>query len=1471
MPDDRKKMYSKQSTGTVPKSKHRNNTAFTNHDNFQRSLSNNLGLDGQRQDYSNYSRNSDRNFSHLLPYMMDASFVDRSQNPTSQINLSAPTANGTLSTSSTSGSNSRRESVGTIPKCDNVKKCPDKKQIEDKLNQIREYLQVTTSLMSSIKNEDQSAINELENFKKMIKDLKDSEAKLLALLDDPLYDESSDPPSLANVQEHLENGVDNGSEISSSGYQRNELEEKVEFTNRKVQLLREQQNALINLKRKAENQLRDARQAQENLMLMQQQQKNENRLQNLELDHEQGIGNEIFAGDKNLNENQFDIAIKELEHRLDSMRNDSRQAAANAQDHSLDYLQEQLHLLDNHDSQLNSEHIELQQKLNDLQGKKMQIDRLAEQLQNLGDDDEEDIGNQVRKIVTMKQQLSSLKDLLEVVKNTEYSLLDSQNVNGLELEPPEPIQSGSVKRDNIRQNVMINHNQNDRPRVDNNRARVNEQWPIEKQSNKSIVNIKEREKVLAELKSKKRELEEIMYKQKDSTSINNDVCSESSVNKSDVGANNVYDNVVMSWLPVHPYQHNQVASLYSSDECAEEDINEYSELNYTTEPPMGTVPPPPQPVLSSNYTTAFPKRSDTNQSLDSRCTRSSARRSSSRTREPCVPSISTTTPMEQEQPLPNCSMQTDSTKAQLQKQLELIQCVCQSLLDQQASNSSNLSNVQHLRNNLTPSSLYSEPKRYSSGNLRQSTASLNMDLPYFNNPNTSNHYAFGEAANNQNMLAANTLQTQAFLLNTLNQCCQMLWFQQREIATLRSMICSMQDQLMHGQNETDINSVPLPPTSFVLPTRPASSMSNFRPSQPRSANPKVNHVSSACSLPNLNPPTLHANADNAYLTQNNIRSSPSARLLESSLNNTAPIHSHLNLSGDSPANNTLLPNVNTGIVQPLPSQIWNGQALNNQVPPGNRANNYWDNFRSYSRQNLLSTSSKSNEGLQNTATSSLTVDSRNTTTENRNSILESRNSTVENRNSAVDRTRTIHSSPLQPFSPKLNMVHNESANTSEEGTPRRVRLNKPVASIPPDVLNVNHNSNQKRNETPNATAAVALDLHLPENNLQQDGNNSPHDRNLYTSTSHRNRNEWHNNEQSERLPNFRSKLFEELRENVYKEVANLISANESRPHFLIQLFRDLQQVNSDALRGRTLQSIQTLLTNALETMRGGAGGRQEAMQGDSDEFPLAQPLWAQLLSAQSNSNELGNNEDPDIHNILKMTFSFLTLHQDEVLQTELMLLLKDFIMKAIPFTQIFANINLQERTFHTHFMGILNEAFEKYQGRRVAEVKKDLLKTISDVLVEEFSFIYLVKENVADNCENVTHQCNNPPIHDGQLSLNLQCQPMVQIIEEGNTPQMQNGDLAEADQSHLELLDEEGAVGGAVSPIVGPSSLNLSALENVEDVNDMEFAANVESEIEFVEQGLDQVPTRLTGSRPHSSTPSRDRSNTSRSDHSDHF
>jgi pericentriolar material 1 protein len=58
-------------------------------------------------------------------------------------------------------------------------------------------------------------------------------------------------------------------------------------------------------------------------------------------------------------------------------------------------------------------------------------------------------------------------------------------------------------------------------------------------------------------------------------------------------------------------------------------------------------------------------------------------------------------------------------------------------------------------------------------------------------------------------------------------------------------------------------------------------------------------------------------------------------------------------------------------------------------------------------------------------------------------------------------------------------------------------------------------------------------------------------------------------------------LFESLRETIYSEVATLISQNENRPHFLIELFRELQLLSSDYLRQRALYSIQDLVTRFL--------------------------------------------------------------------------------------------------------------------------------------------------------------------------------------------------------------------------------------------------------------------------------------------------
>ncbi|XP_063074763.1 pericentriolar material 1 protein isoform X2 [Engraulis encrasicolus] len=58
-------------------------------------------------------------------------------------------------------------------------------------------------------------------------------------------------------------------------------------------------------------------------------------------------------------------------------------------------------------------------------------------------------------------------------------------------------------------------------------------------------------------------------------------------------------------------------------------------------------------------------------------------------------------------------------------------------------------------------------------------------------------------------------------------------------------------------------------------------------------------------------------------------------------------------------------------------------------------------------------------------------------------------------------------------------------------------------------------------------------------------------------------------------------LFEALKETIYSEVATLISQNNSRPHFLIELFHELQLLNTDYLRQRALYSLQDIVTRHL--------------------------------------------------------------------------------------------------------------------------------------------------------------------------------------------------------------------------------------------------------------------------------------------------
>ncbi|XP_058525869.1 pericentriolar material 1 protein isoform X3 [Ochotona princeps] len=72
-------------------------------------------------------------------------------------------------------------------------------------------------------------------------------------------------------------------------------------------------------------------------------------------------------------------------------------------------------------------------------------------------------------------------------------------------------------------------------------------------------------------------------------------------------------------------------------------------------------------------------------------------------------------------------------------------------------------------------------------------------------------------------------------------------------------------------------------------------------------------------------------------------------------------------------------------------------------------------------------------------------------------------------------------------------------------------------------------------------------------------------------------------------------MFEALRDTIYSEVATLISQNESRPHFLIELFHELQLLNTDYLRQRALYALQDILSRHVSASHEKEGGNVKSV------------------------------------------------------------------------------------------------------------------------------------------------------------------------------------------------------------------------------------------------------------------------------------
>ncbi|KAJ8383117.1 hypothetical protein SKAU_G00038950 [Synaphobranchus kaupii] len=93
-------------------------------------------------------------------------------------------------------------------------------------------------------------------------------------------------------------------------------------------------------------------------------------------------------------------------------------------------------------------------------------------------------------------------------------------------------------------------------------------------------------------------------------------------------------------------------------------------------------------------------------------------------------------------------------------------------------------------------------------------------------------------------------------------------------------------------------------------------------------------------------------------------------------------------------------------------------------------------------------------------------------------------------------------------------------------------------------------------------------------------------------------------------------LFEALRETIYSEVATLISQNESRPHFLIELFHELQLLNTDYLRQRALFALQDIVSRHLT----------EKDVGEEQAASLSSVAWAASNSELTPSESMPTSD-----------------------------------------------------------------------------------------------------------------------------------------------------------------------------------------------------------------------------------------------------
>ncbi|XP_062431643.1 pericentriolar material 1 protein isoform X7 [Rhea pennata] len=274
-------------------------------------------------------------------------------------------------------------------------------------------------------------------------------------------------------------------------------------------------------------------------------------------------------------------------------------------------------------------------------------------------------------------------------------------------------------------------------------------------------------------------------------------------------------------------------------------------------------------------------------------------------------------------------------------------------------------------------------------------------------------------------------------------------------------------------------------------------------------------------------------------------------------------------------------------------------------------------------------------------------------------------------------------------------------------------------------------------------------------------------------------------------------MFEALRDTIYSEVATLISQNESRPHFLIELFHELQLLNTDYLRQRALYALQDIVTRHLSETREKrkcakslnsatwmasnseltpseslastddetfeknipTGACQDCEQNDADNGSTMstssnfEPFATDDLGPNTGENVCGpqSNEvsavpcpridtqqlDRQIKAIMKEVIPFLKEHMDEICSSQLLTSVRRMVLTL---TQQNDESKEFVKFFHKQLGSILQDSLAKFAGRKLKDCGEDLLVEISEVLFNELAFFKLMQD-LDNNSISVKQRC----------------------------------------------------------------------------------------------------------------------------------